>query len=292
MKAIQGQINDRKTEIGDLKNGSQFPLNDGEDYLTFIILLSSQHYLMPKKIIMKKILIATNIVLLGIVIFQYVNSNNQLVATVPPPLCTDTCFKKMYKPYEAIELPGRVRGYLIKQMSDSYKADLGKSLINTVCLSVPPNPNITAKSGLLPDALSVTFNIEQLKNLIYRMEIAACRFDCDSVQLGIRYYFIKYPCEVGPNRRERDGLEALPASVAGKHSLVMVPAVKVRQPNGTWEWIDYALWSSKKGDCFPKIYISGEDEIFTLDGSFPDPGDNHGGVGPPPNPGTFPTSGG
>lgn len=234
---------------------------------------------------MKKLLIASNILLLGIIGFQACNSNSGPGIIGPTP---DSCLTKFCKPYFDRDLGGKIDNKMIEQMSKDYHNDGGKNFINNTC-DVIHDPHNTARTGARPDALSVVFDIEKLKNLIYQMEEKACHYKCDtSTKLGIRYYFIKYPCDLGPSRNKGDGLDGLQADLSNKHSLVMVPVYKnkIKTKN---EWYDYDLWSSKKGNCFPPIFIPGDDVVFK-DGILPDAGDNHGGIGPPPDPGTFPTN--
>jgi hypothetical protein len=219
---------------------------------------------------MKKILIATNILFLGIIAFQACNSDHPKEAVASTSYCDDSCMVKFCKPYNYDLMPGVLEARIIHHLSDSYAGDNGKGFINGDDNS--------------RDALSVVFNIEKIKTLIYMMQDKACKYGCDpSTELGIRYYFIKYPSDLNPNRT--DGLN-LPIDNSNKHSLVMVPVYRTN-PNG--DWYDYDLWVSQKGNCFPAIDTN-RMHVAPGGGVLPDGGDNHGGIGPPPGSGIFPSN--
>lgn len=235
---------------------------------------------------MKKILIATNILLLGIIFFQGCNpkKDDKLAASSST---ADPCLMRFCKAYDGRDLQGKIDVKSIMEMSQAYKGDEGKSFIKNTCVVVNDTHNI-AKIGMGQDALSVVFDIEKLKNLIYQMECKAYTQHCDtSLKLGIRFYYIKYPCDLGPLRHKGDGLDGLTTGESSKHSLVMVPAYKNKVSK---EWYDYNLWDIRT--CFPWIGIknSTDDAVGRFTGILPDAGDNHGGIGPPPEPGTFPSS--
>jgi hypothetical protein len=232
---------------------------------------------------MKKFLIATNVLLLGLIAFQACNSN------IRTGLNTDPCMARLCKPYSDGDLGGKIDVKAIREMSLAYSADAGKNFIMPTCDVVNPNTNYnTARTGGRQDALSIVFDIEKLKNLIYQMEKNACDHKCDtSIKLGIRYYFIKYPCDLGLTRFKGDGLDGLSSKEINNHSLVMVPVYKVKKGE---DWYDYNLWDVS-GKCFPRIdTIYHRDDFGLFKGILPDAGDNHGGIGPPPDPGTFPTN--
>lgn len=242
---------------------------------------------------MKKLLIASNILLLTIICFMACNpstQNNSKTAIVQP---LDPCMRQFCKVYPASYLNNsRIKGDLIKSMSDSFAADPGKGYISSSAGVFFPggiNPNImkAGANGAVRDALSVVFDIEKLKTLIWLMDSAFCKASCDTTkELGIRFYYIKYPSTIGTSNSPED-LGGIKAENRNKHSLVMVPVYRKRNMPGA-EWYDYDLWSLEPG-CFHKIFLPNTSE-FQFWGIGPDPGDNHGGIGPPPEPGTFPTN--
>jgi hypothetical protein len=224
---------------------------------------------------MKKILMSLNILLIGIIVFQACNSNKQdktVDVTVNPK---NECLNRFCKTASFDTLHGTLEAGIIKQLSESYLSDKGKGNING---------NIKS-----PDALSVVFNIEKIKTIIHEMQEQACLKGCvdNLTKLGIRFYFVKYPGDLGSRN---DGLRGLPAENNNKHSLVMVPVYKSKV-NGTWgDWYDYNLWTVSGSNCFDPIWLGQPDKKLVARGILPDGGDNHGGIGPPPEPGTYPTN--
>jgi|GEM_PF-1161385 len=196
-------------------------------------------------------------------------------AANPPGSCMD----QLCKVYTEEDLNATLTGEIIREMTKAYAEDFGKSRIN-----IEGQNARTAKE----DALSVVFDLEKIKALIYMMESKNCNNNCGkNKKLGIRYYFIKYPNDLG-NHPENDGLQDLPEDLRNKHSLVMVPAYFDKRDNA---WYDYNPWGLPKTDCYPKIILDGNSnnlkQLVAIEPT--DAGENHGGVGPPPKPGTFPT---
>ncbi|MBK6371767.1 MAG: hypothetical protein IPF67_00555 [Saprospiraceae bacterium] len=130
------------------------------------------------------------------------------------------------------------------------------------------------------------------------MESKRCLNKCaDNIELGIRYYFIKYPGDLRIGRNEGDGLDNLDSTYRNKHSLAMVPAYWDKAKD---KWIDYNPWTSNSDICYPSIPKRSdaiERSAQTKEDKKPEAtlfmeptngGKNHGGLGPPPSPGTFP----
>ena len=240
---------------------------------------------------MKKILLFLNVILLGIIGFMACNSSNSdhnASATSEP---IDPCLAKFCREYPRTEPSGVIEGWLIDTMSGSYAADQGKGYITGTQdhPADPHNPNIARAVSLgQRDGLSMVFDLKKLKSLIWKMHKNACDNHCDStVELGIRFYYIKYPLATGTDNPPR-GLSGIGADVRNKHALVMVPVYKSKRDN---EWYDYDLWNSGN-QCFRPIINMGRegDDVIYFSGVGADAGDNHGGVGPPPETGTFPTT--
>jgi hypothetical protein len=180
------------------------------------------------------------------------------------------CSQVFCKEYDTIDLPGVIDGALLNTLSKDYNEDLNKS-------------NISGTGN--KDGLSMVFDIEKLKNLIWHIQKAACTANCDSkMELGVRFYYIKYPATLGTEQapaglRGTDGLQVINQN---QHALAMVGVY--RFPNGEWYDFDFNnLFSACSGltggvsDTVGTVAILGE-------------GSNHGGVGPPPFPGTYPTN--
>jgi len=225
---------------------------------------------------MKKLSFVLNILLAGIILFQACKHNtakenktadNTSSVSDDKFDCNDSCNLRFCKSYSIDRIEGKLDGDMIKTLSESYSNDDGKGYING------------RKDET--DALSVVFDNEKIKTLIWTMENKACANRCDpSTQLGIRFYYIKYPNDLP---RTDHGLGGLLQEDRNKHSLVMVPVYK---PAGSEFWYDYDLTAASVKECFPKDTTTTTHLVF---GILPG-GDNHGGIGPPPAPGTFPTN--
>ena len=228
---------------------------------------------------MKKLLIASNVILLGIILFQVHSQINKPAAKRGQAAFYhpyDSCTGKFCKDYSNIPLQGVISGDLIQKMSIAYSRDPAKSKINYNNQHVPVLPN----KRLQQDALSVCFDLEKIKNFIWHMEHAICIAGCDSSQqIGIRIYYIKYDTAGMPA-----DLKHAIGSNLNKHSLVMVPAYKTGN-----EWHDFDYSKVEPGCAFTKIDIS-LSKFFSAGLISLGSGDNHGGIGPPPAPGTYPTN--
>jgi hypothetical protein len=239
---------------------------------------------------MKKLLIATNIMLLVIISFMACNSNQQNSSKTTAINQTSSCMDRFCKRYPVEYLnSSRIRADLIAEMSDSFANDLGKGYITgSGSIVVDGGGHSTAKiaaNGMTRDALSVVFDLEKIKTLAWLMDSAFCAGNCPDKEMGIRFYYVKYPSTL-ETQKSPDELNGLKATERNKHSLVMVPVYRTKNmPNA--EWYDFNLWPLKAG-CFTRIYLGNSE--FPAYGIGPNPGDNHGGIGPPPDPGTFPTS--
>lgn len=223
---------------------------------------------------MKQLLIISNSILLGIVLFMACGRNSGQ----PLALQGDSCLTKACNELRSISAFGaeeKISWRLAKEMSKSYAADAGKNYINN-------GSSITQ----IQDALSVTFSLEKLKQIIYLIEQNICKKNCDTIyRMGIRFYFAKYPAVVGPGSAYSD-LKTLPADYANKHTLFLTPAYLKNN-----QWFDFDPFSSRRCPG-PGSFDSSKYVLF-----MPAPGsstttdqDNHGGIAPPPDGGTFPTN--
>ena len=201
----------------------------------------------------------------------------------------NNCREQLCKAYSADDIHSTLTAAIIQKMSEAYAKDKGKA-------------HIYDTTGILTDkedALHVVFDLEKIKALVYMMESKRCINKCaDNIELGIRYYFIKYPGDLRIGRNEGDGLDNLDSTYRNKHSLAMVPAYWDKAKD---KWIDYNPWTSSSDVCYPsipKILNNASASAEQKGGKetlkptlFLEPtngGKNHGGLGPPPSPGTFP----
>lgn len=221
---------------------------------------------------MKKMLIAI-IILLLIVIFLllYCNCKKKCV------LCddkgkpgTDSC--KVF----CNENPGHLEGMIsyneLVRITRLYAGDDGKSTITG-----------TGED----DALSMVFDLKKIKTLLWQIDNHLCRNHCDSnARIGIRYYYVKYPPEIG-TLEAADCYDGIGVGEKNKHALVMVP---VHYVDGKG-WVDFDIWRFPN-ECFHRFEPQDIHGVIPAPSGVPgaDGGDNHGGIGPPPGSGIFPTN--
>lgn len=230
---------------------------------------------------MKKILILSNVLLLGIILFMACNSGSpkekidttKFGATKPEK---KDCLSEICMDYTDRHLEGEVNGDLLRDMSEAYADDKSKSRID-----------YASKGDKAPkDALSITFDLEKIKHFIWNMETGVCRAGCKGKTLGIRFYYIKYPQGVDTSDVPAD-LETVLRENANKHALAMVPAYLGSDRN----WYDFDYNMLTEGSCDlagsipPPKKGKGKSVALISIGS----GTNHGGIGPPPDPGTYPS---
>jgi len=232
---------------------------------------------------MKRIAIALNAVLVGIIVMQACNPKNNNRSS----LCPDPC--RHCKPYgEDVRLEGEVNVDIVRMLSEAYNADYPKSHI-TASGSQPADPHNTERVALAPDGLYTIFDLEKIKNLVWKMEQAVCSNGCDtSVKLGIRFYYIKYAMDSINNTNITEDMKLVMRANPNKHALVMVPVFK-RRTDTEWYDFDYRGRGVSAGCVFERISGRRHDAEFFYGVGVLGGGDNHGGVGPPPEPGTYPT---
>lgn len=191
----------------------------------------------------------------------------------------DKCRMQACKIYTESDLVNTIDDQLLRSMSEAYAQDLAKSRVH----SRPGNARTDTA-----DALSIVFDIEQIKALIYLMERKRCEnSSCDpGTKLGIRYYYIKYPDNLGP-QCPYPALNGLDKSLRNKHSLAMVPAYFNTAEN---MWKDYYPRLSTQSRCFPEVtnLTVKENNLKSIANVLPQSaGENHGGMAPPPPTGIF-----
>ncbi|MEZ2445940.1 hypothetical protein AB6805_29700 [Chitinophaga sp. RCC_12] len=220
---------------------------------------------------MKTILVFTNIALLGAVIY--------LVAT-RPEVPTERC--NHCKDYSNIPLTGLIDANLAKVMSEDYNGDKTKS-------------RVAARSGVATalmnreDTHSIWFDLETIKNFIWKIEAAACRSNCD-MKLGIRIYYGKYPDS--STMKTKNDFKELPADYGEKHTLFMVPTFAEGDSQVDFDPVNtYSCTSPKRfSEYFTQqgqeelARLSAEKkEMFILSLTSSAYTKNHGDMAPPPS---------
>src|SRR4051794_35411942 len=92
----------------------------------FLIYLYWQPFTFIKTRNMKKLLVTTNLLLVGIVLFMACNHKFSDGGTNTQRYCAG----RMCKDYANVEIRGIVSGDMIQKMSEAYSRDPGKSNIN------------------------------------------------------------------------------------------------------------------------------------------------------------------
>ena len=162
---------------------------------------------------------------------------------------------------------------------------------NNVCMDYSGNPDYTIIDGetvkrmasdyrntpnLIPDdANSVWFELDDLKKFIWNIEKSVCENRCssDSLNLGIRIYYARYP-QTGPGT-PAPFTELIP-EYQGMHTVFMVPTYDL--PGSNNAHFDFYL-DKPFANCSP-VRIPEDDTIDPV-GLFIPIGKNHGTLCPP-----------
>lgn len=211
---------------------------------------------------MKKILIASNVVLLSIIFFQACkptvkedDSNNT------------TCLKKICKDYTDVPWRGSINAYFAQKIADNYKRDAAKKFIWY-------NGNNSGQE----DARSIWFSLETLKKFIWQIEASNCNKGCND-SLGVRIYYARYPEAKDPIWKTFNLQPA--GKYANHHTVFMVPTFWEQKSN-----LHYDFDPSLKVCHSPfDTAISAKPTLllFGFAGGATEPGDaqNHGNLIPP-----------
>lgn len=180
---------------------------------------------------MKTLLITTNILFLSIIIYQSCAPTRAVLTAATCPPC---------KSYAGVTFPGLTTSTALR-ISSNYKT------MN--------QPLLALQHGSVPDANSIWFSLETLKNFIWNIENAACQKGCynntNNLNLGVRIYYARYPDDNG--MAGNPDLQILPHnsssnsvtnSFADHHTIFMVPTFQDAN-NATIQWdFDPWHWSS------------------------------------------------
>jgi hypothetical protein len=158
---------------------------------------------------MKKILIATNVLLLliiiGLLYFCFYKT------PVAPAIGTASCPDKFCRDFSTVSYSGLLESRFADTIAYYYHKDLNKSKIT--------------KDGLASDeddARSVWFSFTTIKKFLYEVEKVNCEQHCDD-SLGLRIYFGKYPDVSSDAFWHETGMESKKTEYANHHTLFMVP---------------------------------------------------------------------
>jgi hypothetical protein len=236
---------------------------------------------------MKNILTASTLVLLivsgylGYKLYTVTHPKETLVVRTSPTSSCPVSYDYSNGNFEGIINYETAMALYNNYKNDRWKANIWKKDTNPVAEFVDN-----------PDARSVWFSVERLKNFIWHVE----KQNCDSLgcneTLGMRIYFAKYPDLNNRNVNTEGwlGLDDVPNSYANHHTLFMVPTYQNKKGDN----IDFYPVSCK-GSFYlaPKDLQVGTGEIFHLEhpvtpyiflmGTGPD-SQNHGGLIPPGDP--------
>ncbi len=212
----------------------------------------------------------------------------------PTPVINDPvdpvadCTQRNCKDYTGIPLEGLISGRVLQSMTNDYKNDPGKKYVSA---------SLTSETrSSVEDARSIWFSLEKIKHYIWYIENQLCKSDCpDSSKLGIRFYYMKYPSNVGTPQADED-LRDVPAEYANLHSLAMVPGYIIDN-----KLVDFDpryigagcnlrfLKRSKMEKQGGKMYTDTAKVAFILksNASSDGQGNNHGGLEPPRGDGIF-----
>ncbi len=233
---------------------------------------------------MRKVLITSNVLLMGIIFFMSCNksdvssgndsestSKNVVTGKTTARSCPD-CFN-----YTGVNFQG-VNAATAAMMSHNYKT------LNQPLLEIAEG---------VDDANSIWFSLQSLKTFIWQIEEAACKNGCpNAMKLGLRVYYGRYPENMGGNLSELD------PNFAQHHTLFLVPTFQdelnpqVHWDFDPWHWgrpgckpITMKEWFSTSDKPFDEnnslIFSIGEDQYFMNTNGTLSSAMNHGDLIPP-----------
>jgi hypothetical protein len=247
---------------------------------------------------MKKILFATNLLLLLIILVM--SCQTSTTEKKPADLqmgekdLSDCLPDILQVDYDTIYDQGSMDALLAKALSESFAADPYKSILSM--------PGAFPGRTKLQDTRSIWFDLGRLKNLIATIEGSVCERDCKRpIRLGVRIYLAKYPAVTGPDAKDMH-LKHIPAMYANRTTAFMVGTYD----NYKGKHIDFDPMNVGPDKCNPITFarlldsLGGKKELsvnglrvpknvnYKLDDTT---AMNQGDLMPPPSgKGTFPTS--
>ena len=218
---------------------------------------------------MKKILLISNFVLAGIILFQACGPQNGKTSNQRASVNTDSC--AVCLDYSNTTSTTAISPHIGHIISLNYRGNKGKKF-------VWKGENKTEDI----DATSVWFGLEQIKRFIWTIEDTTCKRKCTGT-FGVRIYYAQYP---DPQTLGADSIYANPHYV-GRHTVFLVPTFYDSESGKNVDWnlergcgAEFDMGMDKVGSV---LFAFGGRTSFDVE--------NNGGVAPPPpNAGLFPTT--
>jgi hypothetical protein len=192
---------------------------------------------------MKKILIATNVLLTSIILFHSCSNPSSKKALKHPDMETsiaDDCKPQSLNiNYDTVVDDGSLDAYLAQELSGSYAKDGFKGYMYG-------NNGIVSRANV-PDTRSVWFDLARLKNLVYTIEKSVCDRNCQTpLRLGVRIYLAKYKPITGPTAPNID-MRHVPTEYANRTTVFMVGTYD----NAKGMHIDFDPMNVGNNKCIP-----------------------------------------
>ncbi|MBB4808193.1 hypothetical protein HNP38_003534 [Chryseobacterium defluvii] len=140
---------------------------------------------------------------------------------------------------------------------------MNTTLIQNLVNNYRNNQLSTINSNLsMDDARSIRFDLNVLKKFIADIESEVQKVDTNinGQDLGIRFYYAAYPSEENWDIMENQSVEP---EYAGKHTLVMIPTLKMKDENDAL--LDYDFNPLDPSTYSQPNNIEGNAEALTLD---------------------------
>lgn len=165
---------------------------------------------------MKTLSLALNVIFISVFIF-YACSNSSSVGSSGDG--AGACIQSTCRDYTGLPIEGLISGSVLASMTEEYKRDPGKRYVSQSASAM--------ERSNVEDARSIWFSLDKIKQYIWYIENQLCRSDCPaSRKLGIRFYYMKYPANVGTAEAPAE-LQDVPRNFANLHSLAMVPGYMI-----------------------------------------------------------------
>ncbi len=206
-----------------------------------------------------------------------------------------TCNEVHCKDYSGDPMSGLINFTAAKQMADAYAADSGKFYIGNGAVNTSDH-----------DARSIWFDLETIKKFIWNMEDTICKNGCKDLNLGLRFYYAKYPDS--NTIKTSSALAGVKPEFQFHHTLFVVPTYDAGT-GATARHIDFDPWNPGPDKCKPLSLSDAAKQIqldqrqqqkdqrvlmLIMGGTSGDSDEqNHGDLAPPPDSlGSFPSGGG
>jgi hypothetical protein len=239
---------------------------------------------------MKKLFIATTLSFIGIITFQ--SCRDKKITDAKKAAIIEEYLKAgngFYCDPCVNQTTTKISDYLLdanmlKEMTDLYNQLGGtKKISNQVILNRAAG-NSKTMADSVDDSRAIWFSLERLKGFITEIEKATCGKKCDSLKLGIRMYYARYP---NPSNYKID-LKNVPDSFENRHTIFMVPTY-----DSAYHHVDFDPRYFNKTSCWPTSLISAFDAVpqqktqsgvnmFGFSPTVDQQSMNHGDLIPPP----------